>query len=112
MIRLRQPQRVAQPDDESGMEIDGVAIAEAVLDAERNVYAPHERVWIRNRADEMREAFERAGLDASEEAARLVVDIDKILSSGEDEADWRRVRYAAALVATMPTGPSDYATAA
>ena len=94
------------------MEINGVAIAEAVLDNERNVYAPHERVWIRNRAQEMRDAFEGAGLDACEEAARLVVDVDKILSNGADEADWRRVRYAAALVATTPTGPTDYATAA
>ena len=94
------------------MEINGVAVAEAVLENERDIYAPHERVWIRNRAQEMRAAFESAGLDASEEAARLVVDIDKILSSGEDEADWRRVRHAAAIVATTSTGPIDYATAA
>ena len=94
------------------MEINGVAIAESVLETERDVYAPHERVWIRNRAHEMRAAFAGAGLDACEEAARLVVDVDKILSNGADEADWRRVRYAAALVATTATGPTDYATAA
>ena len=92
------------------MQTDGVTIAAAILENERNAWAPHERMWIENWAGEMRETFERNGFDPRAEAARLVVDVDKILAiTGDDDPDWRRIRYAAAIVAVTPV---PYASAA
>jgi hypothetical protein len=92
------------------MQTDGVTLAAAILENERNAWTPHERMWIENWAGEMRETFERNGFDPRAEAARLVADVDKILGiTGDDDPDWRRIRYAAAIVAVTPF---PYATAA